>query len=393
MALQDNSASEASGHPSGTAKEARGRVLVADDSEYMRRSMTHTLTRMGYEVAAVWNGERARALLEAQPFDVIVSDIHMPGMDGIELLQTIRTLDLDVPVILVTGEPALNTAVRAIEHGVFHYFIKPFETREFGDVIGKAVEKCRERRELMARVGPSASEQMSLEASFDHALANMWMAFQPIVRADQPAVYGNEALMRSTDSAPTAILRAAEQLRRLPEVARATQEKVVHTLQRHPDCGFLFYNLHPKDLDIIDLFDADSPLTKLSRRVVLEITERASLSAVSDVRHRIRSLKSLGFRIALDDLGAGYAGLNSFTELEPDLVKLDMALIRGVDTDRIKQRMIRSMCEMCHDLGILVVAEGVETAAERDTLVALRCDLLQGFYFARPGAPFPNVRW
>lgn len=375
------------------AGETRGRILVADDSEYMRRSMSRTLTRLGYEVSAVWNGDRARAMLCEHKFDVMVSDIHMPGMDGIELLQMIRELDLDLPVVLVTGEPALNTAVQAIEHGVFHYFIKPFETKEFGEVIDRAVQKCRQHRALMSKVDPAAQEQVTLESSFEHALGNMWMAFQPIVRADQPSVYGNEALLRSTVSDPLAILRAGEQLERLPEIARATQAKVVEVMVERPEAGFLFYNIHPKDLEIPGLLDKTSPLAQLSRRVVLEITERASLATIVDVRSRIQELKALGFRIALDDLGAGYASLNSFTELEPDLVKLDMALVRGVDTDRIKQRMIRSMTEMCHDMGILVVAEGVETAAERDALLHLMCDLFQGFYFARPGAPFPEVNW
>ncbi len=97
-------------------------------------------------------------------------------------------------------------------------------------------------------------------------------------------------------------------------------------------------------------------------------------------------LRELGFRIAVDDLGAGYAGLSSFALLEPDIVKLDMTLVRDVDRSSVKQKLVASMASLCRDMGLLTVAEGVETQAERDTLIHLGCDLLQGFYFARPTA-------
>jgi EAL domain-containing protein (putative c-di-GMP-specific phosphodiesterase class I) len=92
-------------------------------------------------------------------------------------------------------------------------------------------------------------------------------------------------------------------------------------------------------------------------------------------------------------MGAGYAGLTSFALLEPEVVKLDMSLVRDVHQSPTKQKVIRSMTSLCKELGMLVVAEGVETPAERDMLIELDCDLLQGFLFARPGRPFPEVQW
>ena len=126
---------------------------------------------------------------------------------------------------------------------------------------------------------------------------------------------------------------------------------------------------------------------------MLEITERSSLDRVPDVRSRIASLRAIGYRIAVYDLGAGYAGLTSFALLEPDFVKLDMSLIRGVDSNSTKQKVVKSMTSLCREMGMLVVAEGVETATEYRTLMALDCDLLQGFLFAKPGKPFPEAKW
>jgi EAL domain-containing protein (putative c-di-GMP-specific phosphodiesterase class I) len=127
--------------------------------------------------------------------------------------------------------------------------------------------------------------------------------------------------------------------------------------------------------------------------VVLEVTERASLHGVKHVPDGVRRLKALGFQVAIDDLGAGYAGLTSFTQLEPEVAKLDMSLVRGIDADSRRQHIVRSMRRLCNELGILVVAEGVETPAERDALAGLGCDLLQGYLFARPERGFKAPRW
>ena len=121
--------------------------------------------------------------------------------------------------------------------------------------------------------------------------------------------------------------------------------------------------------------------------------ERASLYGVKNVPECVAKLKALRFQIAIDDLGAGYAGLTSFTPLEPEIAKLDMSLVRGVDADSRRQNIVRSMRRLCDDLKIMVVAEGVETPAERDMLVELGCDLLQGYLFARPERGFKAPLW
>ena len=111
---------------------------------------------------------------------------------------------------------------------------------------------------------------------------------------------------------------------------------------------------------------------------------------MSDVGARIRRLRNLGFRVAIDDLGAGYAGLTSFALLEPDIVKIDMSLTRDIDRSPVKQKLVASLTALCREMNLTIVTEGVETAEERDTLTALGCDLLQGYLFARPGPAFPD---
>ena len=133
---------------------------------------------------------------------------------------------------------------------------------------------------------------------------------------------------------------------------------------------------------------AAAPLSRVAPRIVLEITERASLADVPELSSRLARLRALGFRIAVDDLGAGFAGLASFARLRPEVVKIDMSLVRGVEIDPVRQKLVDSITHASHDLGILVVAEGIESPAERDVLAALEVDLLQGYLFGRPERAF-----
>ena len=190
------------------------------------------------------------------------------------------------------------------------------------------------------------------------------------------------------------MLDAAERLERLHELGRTIRAKIAVAAEAPESAQVkLFVNLHSADLNDDELYAPDSPLSKIAGRVVLEMTERASLQGVKNVAECVAKLKALGFQVAIDDLGAGYAGLTSFTQLEPEVAKLDMSLVRGIDSDSRRQSIVRSIKSLCDELGMMVIAEGVETPSERDMLVALGCDLLQGYLFARPGRNFEAATW
>jgi EAL domain-containing protein (putative c-di-GMP-specific phosphodiesterase class I) len=158
------------------------------------------------------------------------------------------------------------------------------------------------------------------------------------------------------------------------------------------DCA-LFINLHPGELLDDELFSSGGVLTPFAHRCILEITERAQLDRIPDAHERIQQLRLLGYRIAIDDLGSGFAGLTSVARLEPDVVKIDLPLVRNLDRQPLCRALVRGLISSCHDLDIEVIAEGVETTAERDTLAALGGDAMQGYLFARPALGFPDPRW
>ena len=255
----------------------------------------------------------------------------------------------------------------------------------FGITIARAK---RAALELVDRERKVTGDGSTLAESFEKTLATLWMAYQPIVSWSRREVFGYEALLRSRETSlphPGAILDAAERLLRIHDLGRTIRTRAAQPAAQMPDGVMLFVNLHTQDLLDEDLFDRDSALARIAGRVVLEITERASLHQVRDVASRIARLREMGFRLAVDDLGAGYAGLTSFAQLEPEVVKLDMALVRGVHLQPTKLTLVRTMITMCRELGMQVVAEGIETPEEREAIVDAGCDLLQGYLFAKPG--------
>lgn len=377
------------------APAGRGLVLIVDDEAAIRFGVSEALRAGGYEVEAVADGEQALERLAARRFEAMLSDIAMPGMSGVELLRRVRALDLDLPVILLTGDPRLETAIQAVEAGALRYLQKPVSTAEIASALSTAVRLCRLtrwKRDALAYLGDHrlVADPSALEWALDEAMDSLQLAAQPIVRAGDGSLYGRELLLRTGSARlpdPTAVLEAAERLGRVHDVGREVRR--LAAMVEIPAGTSLFVNVHSLELEDEELHAGDTALAGNAHDVVLEVTERGRIDAVSDLDQRVARLRGLGYRIAVDDFGAGYAALNSFASLHPDVAKIDMALVRGVDRDPYRRTLVASVNAMCHDLGILVVAEGVETEAERATVVELGCDLLQGFLI---GPPLPAAR-
>lgn len=378
-----------------------GRVLVVEDDPDVRALLRTWLEDAGYEVGAHPDAESALADLDARHADVVLTDISLPGMSGIAFLREVRARDLDVPVLLVTGDPRLETAIEAVEYGAARYLLKPVQARRLLDEVARACRLgglARLKREALRVSGlhwSQLGDRAALEARFERALATVWPAFQPIVRLSDRSIYGYEALLRSDEpTLPAAedLLAAGERLGRAVELGRALRREVARAAGGLPDGALLFVNCGAEDLFDDELLVPGAPLHPLAHRVVLEVTERAPLGSPTRAASYVGRLRRLGYRIAVDDLGAGYAGLSALLHLDPEVVKLDMGLVRGVDGDPARQRVIGSMVALCRDLKIETIIEGVQTPAERDALLELGGDLLQGYLFGRPARTFEPPR-
>jgi len=377
------------------------RVLVAEDDHLQLRAYSRALRAVGFEVDCADNGETAVNMLLSGTYDAVVSDITLPCVDGVGVLQAAHQRDADMPVVLITGTPRLDTAVAAVEHAAFRYLLKPLTPAQLQGTVIYCAQMHRLavlRRMAISTAGEAwspAEDRVGLTLIFERALQSVWMAFQPVVSWKRRSVLAYEALLRSTEpqlSNPCALLSAAERLDRVAEVGRIVRNQVAEDVPGAPS-QFVFVNLHSHDLLDDHLYDPSSPLSRVAPRVVLEVTERASLATVNDIETRVAKLRHLGFRIALDDLGAGYSGLASFAPLQPEVVKYDMSLVRGVDSSPTRRKVIQAMTTLFAEMEMHVVAEGVETIAERDTLIELGVDLMQGYLFAKPCKGFIKVEF
>ncbi|HSN69080.1 MAG TPA: EAL domain-containing protein, partial [Thermoanaerobaculia bacterium] len=179
---------------------------------------------------------------------------------------------------------------------------------------------------------------------------------------------------------------------------RLCRRKALEGLPRLERDQCLFLNVEPDTIHDPDLA-GDGFLERLRRaglgpeQVVLELTERAAVRNYASFLRTLVGFRERGFRLAMDDVGAGYAGLHAIAELGPDFIKADMQLVRGLHRSAIKRELIATMARFARNTGITLVAEGVEERDELDSLRSIGVPCAQGYLFARPDAPPRPPDW
>jgi len=365
----------------------RPNILIVDPDRKHSAAIFDVLSERGMPYRAVIAADREEAIdyLESLPVVAVVCEADLPSGSGIGFLTYVRNRYPQTIRMLMTAHPTLDQATAAInDAGVVRLLEKPTAPR----VLIEA---------LMAEVPPerrTESGQLSLSGAFDNALDRLWLATQPIVSFAKHKVVAYEALIRSDEPGlrnPRELFALADVVGRTADLEHAIWAHAAKLVEQLPSRVSLFVNVEASSLDDPNLFDADSPLSAVSNRVVLELTEHGHLHDLETAKARLSALRERGFRVAIDDFGAGQSGLNSVAALAPDVVKFDMGLIQGIETDPAKVRIVKSMCAACEELGISTICEGVET---REQLEFLECSqYLQGYLFARPDRPFPRVVW
>ena len=227
------------------------------------------------------------------------------------------------------------------------------------------------------------------------------MAFQPIVDVRTETVFAYEALVRGQDGCGAGDVLAqvsSDNRYAFDQLCRTTALDLASRLGLASDGACLSINFLPNAVyepraciraTLAAAMRTGFPLN----RIIFEFTEEEALDA-NHLLNILRSYRAMGFKTAIDDFGAGYAGLGLLSRFQPDIVKLDMALIRDIDTDPVKRTIVRHTLDMLRDLGIEPVCEGIETVGEHDALRDLGVSLMQGYLLARPEVEaLPDVSW
>lgn len=214
-------------------------------------------------------------------------------------------------------------------------------------------------------------------------------AYQPIVDVETRKVFAHEALVRGPqgESAASVLSQVNQGNRyRFDQACRVKAIKGAKALgfAESISINFLPNAIYKPELCIRTTLEAARVHGFPLDRIIFEVTEGERIDDGLWFAQILREYKRCGFKTAIDDFGAGYAGLKLLSDFQPDIIKIDMDLVRNVDASRPRQAIVRNLARLCDEMGITVIAEGIETGAERDFVRDCGIRLMQGYLFARP---------
>lgn len=222
--------------------------------------------------------------------------------------------------------------------------------------------------------------------------------YQPIVNLSSGAIDAWEALTRGPKDShfhsPSVLFDFAEEVGQVFHLERACREAAIRGMGSLGPEQKLFLNIHPRTLVSPD-FSPGETLGLLEkhgmapRQVVFEITERHCVKDFTLFHRTLEHYRGQGYQVAVDDVGTGYSGLWSIAEIRPDYLKIDMSLVRNVDTNPVKRALLETFVAFADKIGCRLIAEGVETPGELSTLMHLGVHYGQGYHLARPDQPKP----
>lgn len=365
------------------------RILVVDDDEGLREVLCAILARRGHEVETAADGTEALTRIVSADYDAAVVDYQIPLPNGLDVLNRLREIQPKCVRLLMSGTLDLPVVVDAVNRGEIARVVrKPFDRQSIIDALDGAITDRARLRDvyLDSQRADFDRERRQLEECLSSSA--LTLALQPIVQAGDSAVMGYEALLRSMYQGfdtPLEVISAAEAHGMLGRLADRVAECAAQILPLLPAEASLFINAHPAELvDGPDMRRRFARLAPWAHRIVIEITERADVLQIMNWRAAVGFLADAGFRIAVDDLGAGYNSLAVLAELRAAFVKVDMSIARNIDTDERKQRLVELLVSVARATQAQLIVEGIETVAEAVVVRRLGADLLQGFLFGRP---------
>ena len=382
------------------------RVMVVDDSSANVRLLQRLLRNAGVAtVDAFTDPASALARCNESLPDVLLLDLHMPGLDGFGVMEALRSslpAEAFLPILVLTADDDAVVKQRALAAGAKDFLTKPFDAIE----VVLRVRNLLETKDLYTRLQRhNAALQAELDAQqaaerhlaetlrqSEHRIEQVLsenllsIVFQPIVSLVDGRIVGAEALARfeaEPRRPPNEWFAEANAVGRGVELELHAVKCALAQLGDLRFGAYLSVNASPST--------AIGPglptilATVPGNRIVLELTEHAQVGDYEALVAALARSRSEGVRIAADDTGAGYSGLQHLLRLRPNVVKLDIGLTRHIDKDPARRALASALVAFAGEIGAVLVAEGVESIEELRSLRALGIPAAQGYRLARPG--------
>jgi EAL domain-containing protein (putative c-di-GMP-specific phosphodiesterase class I) len=380
------------------------RVLLADDEPGLLTALTELLSHEERVelIGTAADAEEAIKIAEAGLPDVALVDVRMPEGGGPHAARGISRVSPGTRVIALSAYEDRTNVMEMLRAGAVGYLVKGTAA----DELVRGIEKVAQggtslSAEVLSGVVAELATQLrrdEIQRDVDSALRGeierfvsghgVWMVFHPIVDLETREEIGVEALARFGSipvKPPDRWFAEATALELGLQLELRTLKEALEGLPKIPDAAFLAVNCSHHAAASPEVAER---LAGVEDRIVVEITEHEAIEDYGALADALAPLRERGLRVAVDDVGAGYASLRHALQLAPDMVKMDISLTRGIDRDPGRRALATALISFADETGAMIVAEGIETAGELHALRDLGVRYGQGFYLARP-APLP----
>jgi EAL domain-containing protein (putative c-di-GMP-specific phosphodiesterase class I)/AmiR/NasT family two-component response regulator len=373
-------------------------VLVVDDDSGDAEALRGLLTGKGLErVYTETDSRKVQRLLAKHNPDLVLLALRMPNVDGFELLAQVRKFAAGayLPVLVLSADTSTLARNRALVEGAQDFLTKPVDTTE----VILRIANLLQTRELYAALryltsvqtqpgGERAEVLARIQGVLDHR--TLTPVFQPIQDLRTGATVGHEALSRFPDptrGGPGRWFADAFHVGLGVELEwLAATSALTYFETAAPE---MFLTMNMSAATVMHLVEHELCPAGLWSRIVIELTEQVPVEDFPALQRALAPLRSLGARLSADDMGSGYSGFRHLLRLRPDIIKLDISLITGIDRNHEQQALTRALLTFAHEVGAQVIAEGIEEPAELSTLQDLGVPWGQGYLIGLP-APLPK---
>jgi EAL domain-containing protein (putative c-di-GMP-specific phosphodiesterase class I) len=376
------------------------RILIADDEPALRGAIADLLSHEDGVVLVGEAGDADQAIemaVSRRP-DVALVDVSMPAGGGPRAARGIIRVSPDTRVIALSAFEDRPTVLEMLRAGAVGYLVKGTASEHLLDSITKVFDGgaslsaevldgiVHELSSQLRREEIEQEQRHALRGEIDRFLTGegVTMVYQPIMELRSRQIVGWEALARFHSlplRPPNEWFAEAVELELGVQLELMAIRSAMRSLPDMPAGAYLSVNCSPRAAMSPEL---GKTLGDHAPRMVVEITEHEAIEDYVSLATALDELRTLGVRIAIDDAGAGFASLRHTLLLRPDIVKVDISLTRDIDIDRAKRALTSALISFADEMGMAIIAEGIETQAELDTLVSLGVPFGQGFFLARP---------
>ena len=377
-----------------TVADSKKQILLVDDDRSVTDMLKVLFESRGYKVT-VANSGREALQKATRSTDLVLLDIVLPDQEGFFVCRRLKENKetAHVAIIILTAKLLTQDIVEGLYLGADDYLTKPFEYEELIARMEAVMRRRSNKDTSVCDVSAQDEIIVELRQIIDDELITPF--FQPIFYLQPFKLIGFESLSRPKTktilSSPELLFKSALQYGVYPDIELLAWKKTLEYVAKHGNGEKLFLNCNPYLVEGAKFPTIKAMFKKAGvdpQNVYLEITERSAISNFKEFYKCLKDYRSYGFKFAVDDVGGGYASLESIIETRPEVVKIDRHIVHKMDTDALRRSIVKFIVSFCKEHGMMSVAEGIETKADFDVAKQLGVDAGQGYYFHKPAPEF-----